>query len=223
MEARDIEPAGLVVVADTGPLISALQSNSTPILAALFGTVLLSTTCLNELIEHGWGDELGRCGQGVVQVVSLTDAERGRAAEYALRVAGQQGCGDDEAKHHLGEAEAMVLAERGGVARTLVLLDESAARSVAQALGLNVSGFPGTLLAAARRGLITSDGVRQRLKSCQDQGTHYSGTLIERVYHGFRESGSSSPAHGWAMPLKRGLTDGREETGARARSRACGR
>lgn len=188
MEAHYTEPAGLAVFADTGPLISALQSDSVPILAALFGVVILSTTCLDELIEHGWGDELCRYRESVLRVEPLTAEERERAAEHALRIAKQQRPGgEDEARHHLGEAEVMVLAERGPVERTLALLDERAARSVAQELGLNVSGFPGVLLAAARKGLITSEEVRERLKSCRNQGTHYSSGLIERVYHAAQE------------------------------------
>jgi len=187
MDEQHLALHNLIVVADTGPVISALQSKSMDLLGLMFGTLSVSTTCADELAQHGWIDVICRCYRDILQIETLTLAEHERAAEYAQRVAKQRSAGSGQPMHHLGEAEAMVLAERGLTGRTLVLLDERAARSVAQALGLNVSGFPGVLLAAARRGLIASEGMRQRLVACRDQGTHYSSALIERVFRAAQE------------------------------------
>lgn len=62
-----------------------------------------------------------------------------------------------------------------------ILLDEKAARNAAQELGLHLTGFPGVLGRAGLDGLITRDEILQLLKTCQQQGTHYSDTLIETV------------------------------------------
>jgi predicted nucleic acid-binding protein len=84
--------------------------------------------------------------------------------------------------NHLGEAQAMVLAARHEFANDVLLLDELAARAVAQELGLTLSGFAGVLLVAVREGLLTAEELKKRLETCQRQGTHYSGTFIEQVY-----------------------------------------
>ena len=62
-----------------------------------------------------------------------------------------------------------------------ILLDEKAARNVAQELGLHITGFPGVLGRAGLDGLVTQDEIRLLLKTCQQQGTHYSDALIESV------------------------------------------
>ena len=48
-------------------------------------------------------------------------------------------------------------------------------------LGLRLTGFPGVLGRAGLDGRVTQDEIRQLLKTCQEQGTPYSATLIETV------------------------------------------
>lgn len=62
-----------------------------------------------------------------------------------------------------------------------ILLDEKAARNVAQELGLSITGYPGVLGRAGLDRLVTQDEIRRLLKTCQRQGTHYSDKLIETV------------------------------------------
>lgn len=64
----------------------------------------------------------------------------------------------------------------------MLLLDELAARAVAEELGLTLSGFAGVLLVAVREGLLTAEELKRRLETCQRQGTHYSEAFIEQVY-----------------------------------------
>jgi predicted nucleic acid-binding protein len=76
----------------------------------------------------------------------------------------------------------MVLAQRPEFADSVLLLDELAARAVAQELNLQMSGFAGVLLLAVDEALISADDLKRRLERCQQQGTHYSTAFIERIY-----------------------------------------
>ena len=64
----------------------------------------------------------------------------------------------------------------------MLLLDELAARAVAEEIGLTLSGFAGVLLVAVQEGVLTADELKERLATCQRQGTHYSAAFIEKVY-----------------------------------------
>lgn len=86
------------------------------------------------------------------------------------------------AAHHLGEAQAIVLARRAAYRNDLLLLDELAARAVAQHQGVKLSGFPGVLLLAVQGGLISADELKARLERCRAQGTHYGVRFIHQVY-----------------------------------------
>jgi predicted nucleic acid-binding protein len=81
----------------------------------------------------------------------------------------------------LPEAEAMVIAARPELECTLILLDELAARVVAEEEGLRITGFPGVAGRAGLDGLLTKKDIRHLLSLCQQQGTHYSNQLIEHV------------------------------------------
>lgn len=155
----------------------------------LFGAVHTSEACLAELLEHRWDDRVLHAGDQLV-VHRLTDSEGEEAQRLGERIAAHAASHDSEPDHHLGEAEAMVLAQRPDFDDTFVLLDELAARAVAQELGLAISGFAGALLLAAGQGFITADEVQQKLIQCQRQGTHYSSEFIERVYQAAREGES---------------------------------
>jgi predicted nucleic acid-binding protein len=76
-----------------------------------------------------------------------------------------------------GESEAISLAVELG-ARWIVL-DDRAARRLAQGLGLPVIGTLGLLLAAKRRGLLTV--IRPSVDALVKQGFHIAPELYERV------------------------------------------
>lgn len=44
-----------------------------------------------------------------------------------------------------------------------------------------MTGFPGVLARAGLDGLLTRDEIRQLLRACQEQGTHYGDELIDGV------------------------------------------
>ncbi len=175
-----------MVVSNTGPLISAFQSDSLDLMTALFGTVHTSEACIAELVGHGWEETLTQHGSHVVSH-RLTESETAQAASLAARIAAYPASKDPESSHHIGEAEVMVLVQRPEFAGAVLLLDELAARAIATEIGLTISGFAGVLLLAVDEGLLTADEVRERLMRCQQQGTHYSNAFIEQIYQAAKE------------------------------------
>jgi predicted nucleic acid-binding protein len=176
-----------MVVSNTGPLTSALQSDSLGLLAALFGTVHTTDACVAELIAQGWAKALAG-HRSLIVSYPLADTEGAEAAAVAARVAAHPATKDRDPGHHLGEAEVMVLAQRPEFDGSLLLLDELAARAVATEIGLDISGFAGVLLFAVEEGLLTADDVGEKLARCRQQGTHYSKAFINQVCAAAREA-----------------------------------
>lgn len=172
-----------MVVSDTGPLISIFQTDSFELFRALFDTIHTSVGCRQELLDHDWEGAIRRADSSLV-FRELTEHEKVQANEYAQRIAQHprsKGRYADAAEH-IGEAEIIALAQRPEYMNTVVLLDEQAAREVAKALQLTITGFAGALLVAADEGLLTADDVRRRLEQCQQAGTHYSNAFIAAIY-----------------------------------------
>ena len=76
-----------------------------------------------------------------------------------------------------GETETILLSLR--MCPNITILDEGAARAVASALGINITGVLGLLLAGKRRGLLSS--VRADVDSLRDFGFHISAKLYRDV------------------------------------------
>ena len=164
-----------MIVSDTGPLISAFQSGSFPLLHALIGDVVVPKAVAAEIAQHGWSEQLAAVGKKI-RVVELTPDEQTKVTEVADAI------GTSDSLEHRGEAEAIILASRRSESCELILIDELAARNCAKTMGLRIVGFPGILLMAARSKVINPDELKSRLESCRDQGTYYGQQLIEDVY-----------------------------------------
>ena len=175
------EVPGLVVISDTGPLISIFQSDSMDVVAALFGGIHTSTTCHTEMLSHGLEDFIVQAGS-LLQVHALSSSEAAQAVEIAQRIALHPKVKHAEPANHIGEAEVMTLVQRAEFDDGVLLLDELAARQVAFDLQLPVSGFAGVLLMGVSEGLLTPQEVKTRLERCQQRGTHYGRAFIERIY-----------------------------------------
>ena len=166
-----------MVVSDTGPLISAFQSNRFSLLHALLGDIAVPRIVAEELERHGWGEEL-RCS--AIHVVDLLEKELSEAVELAGQIANHSRRPNNIG--HDGESQAIVLACRSEPTYDLLLIDERIARETAKSLGLEVTGFPGVLLMGCRSKLIGPDDLKSCLHECSQQGTYYGKSLIESVY-----------------------------------------
>ena len=171
------------VACNTGPLISAFQCGQVDLLKRYFKMIYIAPSQVAEFEKHGAGEELADLiREGFVMLAEpLTADEKERAETLARRIAVQPLSGDPDYRNHLPEAEAMVVAARPELGCTLILLDELAARAVAEEERLRITGFPGVAGRAGMDGLLTKDDIRHLLSLCQQQGTHYSNQLIEHV------------------------------------------
>jgi predicted nucleic acid-binding protein len=171
-------------VSNTGPLISALQCGRFDLLKQYFSRIYITASELAELERHGWAGGIRPLIDEVLLVVigQLSPEENEESERVAKEIAALAASGDRDWHSHLPEAEAMVvMKQRPNLLIDVILLDEKAARRVAQDMGLSVTGFPGVLGRAGVDGLVTRDEIRDLLKTCQQQGTHYSDALIEVV------------------------------------------
>ncbi len=166
-----------MVVCDTGPLISAFQSNSFSLLREVLGELAVPRAVAEELERHGWGEELR---DSAIHVVDLIATEVAQAVELARQIA-KHSRNIDRVGHD-GESQAIVLACRSKPTYDLLLIDERAGRESAKSIGLEIVGFPGVLLMGCKAKLITPNEIKLRLQECRQQGTYYGESLIESVY-----------------------------------------
>ena len=174
-------PGVTYAVSNTGPLISAFQSDSFSLLTQIFAQIHISPVCAAELTKHGWEQEVQAAAPKLV-IVTLTQEEQQHAGELARQIALHPNTNDLKVENHLGEAQAIVLSLRLEYQDDLLLLDELAARAIARQQGTKLSGFPGTLLLAVQGGLISANDLKARLEKCRIQGTHYGVAFIQQVY-----------------------------------------
>lgn len=174
-------PGVTCAISNTGPLISAFQSDSFALLSRIFAEIHISTVCVGELTKHGWEEEV-RAAAPKLAIVKLVPGEERQALAIAKQIAQHPDTNDPIAEHHLGEAQAIVLALRSEHRDDLLLLDELAARGVAKQRRVKLSGVPGALLLAVQVGLITAGELKIRLEKCREQGTHYGVPFIKQVY-----------------------------------------
>jgi len=173
----------IAAASNTGPLLSAFQCAGVELLKRYMVRIYVAPAQLAEFEKHGAGDDFqALVAEDFVVIASgLNEAETGQAQILASRIAAQPTSGDPDPSSHLPEAEMLVIAMRPELRCRIVLLDEKAARAVAEEIGLRVTGFPGVLARAGLDGLLTKNDIHQMLKLCQQQGTRYSNALIEYV------------------------------------------
>lgn len=159
------------LVADTSPLISLDACKQLGLLRKLYGSVVVPRAVERELSvggTTGLPKGLTRAHRKWIGVRTL-----GAAPPPALVAA-----------LDIGEAEVIALAlEIGG---PLVLLDETAARKIARAWGLQVTGSIGVLLRAKNIGLLPA--VKPSIDLMISRGVQLGGDLIDAVLRGAGEA-----------------------------------
>jgi predicted nucleic acid-binding protein len=138
------------LVADTGPLIALSKTGHLDLLPLLFDDVVVPAEVLAEIAKPGEtrpGVEIQNRSWLATRAVSRTAREDlQRAADIAA-----------------GEAEAILIAAEAPES-TVLLIDERRARRVAMERGLHTLRTGALLVAAARRGLLQPEAVRQALQ-----------------------------------------------------------
>jgi len=137
--AKPVETDTIVVMLNTGPLMSAFQWGRTDRLDRYFSVIDITASELAEFDRHGWMKEIRwLTDDGFMAVVEpLTEPEKEEAEGVAKRIAAHPTSGDPDWQNHLPEAEAIVVMhQRPHLMIEQILLNEKAARRVAQEQGL---------------------------------------------------------------------------------------
>ncbi len=130
----------MIVVADASPLIALARIGRLELLQTMFLKLLLPEAVWREVVAAG----LDRPGAGTI--IQADWIEHRKVADVGLAELLRRDLGG-------GESEAIVLAREIGA--DLVLIDESAGRTAAKRLGLQVAGLVGVLIEARQRRLLT--------------------------------------------------------------------
>ena len=136
----------MIVVSDTGPLISMMKAGQFNLLHLLYQEIIIPDAVFAELtVNENYPEEAETIRSSTfVKTVSVTDR---RAVEILQRVSGLD----------LGESEAIVCADDRKA--DVLLMEEEAGRRAARAMGLHVRGSIGILLLGFDSGFITSQDV----------------------------------------------------------------
>lgn len=155
------------VVSNGGPLIYLSLLNRFSLLENIFSTVFIPDAVYQEVVLDGRGqpgaDEV-RAAIASGWLVRSTVTER-IAVDALLE------------ELHAGEAEAIVLSRELAIER--VLLDDRAARSKAQLMGLTVTGTVGILLLAHRAAII--EDIRPDLDRLIESNFRISRRLYDQL------------------------------------------
>jgi len=151
------------VISNTGPLIALANIGQLELLHRLFNTIIIppavraevlnepALTAVQTAISKNWISEQHPSDTGAIRLLN-----------EAL---------------DLGESEAIALAQQ--TAPQWIILDDLAARHVAEAMGLPVIGTLGVLLQAKEAGHITE--IKLLLDKLRDQSLYLSETLYLHI------------------------------------------
>ncbi len=179
-----MSPNTRAAVSNTGPLISALQSNCMHILLQFYDRIHIPADELQEYEKHGAYQETRDLVEEGFLVVhrDFTASENDAAKSIANDIAGHRATKDKDPAHHLPESLAIVLMQRSDLGAMELLIDELAAREIARMRKIPLIGFLGILIRACQQGMMGPEEVVSKLDECRKQGTHYSPKLIDEIY-----------------------------------------
>jgi predicted nucleic acid-binding protein len=174
----------LPAVSNTSPLIWLSKIGRISLLKELFGEVVIPEEVYKEAVERGlqegFSDALvikDAVDQGWIRISKLEENETllcQKMMKHAFEI-------------HLGEAQAIVLAQR---VRSLLLIDESSGRAFAEAWGLKVKGTIYVILSALRQGSLDCVEAKETLLTLVDKGFRIEPCFLARI---IRELESCKP------------------------------
>ncbi len=112
---------------------------------------------VKECVEEGW-----------IRVEEL-DGEEEVLSQRTVEHAGEI---------HIGEAQAIILARRNV---SLLLMDESSGRALAESWGLNVRGTLYVILSALKEGLLDKRDAEEAVSTMVDRGMRIEPRLLTRI------------------------------------------
>jgi len=174
----------LPVVSNTGPLIWLSKIGKLNLLTKLYGEVLIPEEVYKEAVERGleegFSDTLvikEHVDQGLMRIARLNESLIElcqRIVEHAFEI-------------HVGEAQAIVMARE---TNSLLLMDESSGRALAETWGLKVGGTIYVITKALREGLLDNKGAKEATLQLISKGLRIEPKLLAGI---LREIESFTP------------------------------
>lgn len=152
----------MIVVSDTSPLCYLLLINQIDVLQALYAIVIIPQAVANELSAPNTPSGVKNWMAHPPSWLQIQVAEPLQSPELKTL--------------DPGEREAILLAEQ--LSADLVILDDKAARQIADERGLKVIGLLGILKAASRSGLLDLETTFERLR---EAGFWVAPSLLQRL------------------------------------------
>ncbi len=153
----------MTVISDSSPLISLAKIEAFSLLQQLFGSLTISREVYAEVVPSG-AQLPGSAETSAASWIRVQQVKRAADATSAQR---RLGLG-------LGELSTLILAKEIGA--DLILLDDLAARRLAQREGFRVQGTLGVLEACFRRGYLSD--LRQAYELMLKRGVYLDRALL---------------------------------------------
>lgn len=157
----------MIVVADTSPICYLILIEQVDLLPELFGKVFIPQAVYQELQAEGTPKEVKKWITSIPEWLEIISVD----------------INDDVmlVNLHLGEKETIILAEK--LQATLMIIDEKAARQVAQAKGLKITGLLGILNLAASQNLIN---LHQVIMALRKTNFRASSSLLQSLLNRYQ-------------------------------------
>ena len=154
----------MIVVSDSGPLISLMKVEQLYLLHKLYGEILIPEAVYSELTTNiKYKDEAEIINKSsFIRVVYVKER---KAVEILQRVSGLD----------LGESEAIIYADDNKA--DIVLMEEEAGRIIAKSMGLRVRGSIGILLLGFDKKIVSSDDVMLAINKMKSANRRISDKL----------------------------------------------
>ena len=159
----------MIVVSDSGPLISLMKGGQLEVLHSLYEEVLIPEAVFSELTTNPrYEDEAEKIKTcAFVRVVKVEDR---KAVSLLQRATGLD----------LGESEAIVFADNNEA--DVLLIEEDAGRQVARKMQIHVRGAIGVLLYGFDKKIITANDVDTALEGMKKAERRISKELYQYAY-----------------------------------------
>lgn len=159
----------MIVVSDSGPLISLMKGGQLKVLHSLYGEVLIPEAVFSEVTTNPrYEDEaetIRTCD--FIRVVTVEDR---KAVSLLQRATGLD----------LGESEAIVFADNNDA--DVLLIEEDAGRQVAKKMQIHVRGSIGILLYGFDKKVLTADDVDAALEGMKKAERRISKDLYQYAH-----------------------------------------
>lgn len=158
----------MIVVSDSGPLISLMKASQLELLRKLYQEILIPEAVYQELTSNPRyaSEAMEIRSSAFIRTVPVQDR---KAVDVLQKLSGLD----------LGESEAIIYAYADDHKADVLLMEEAAGRRVAKSLGIRVRGSIGILLLGYDRKLLTAEDVEQAAAKMRSANRRISEALYQ--------------------------------------------